>query len=180
MRSSWSSSGVKGPLGLMLWSMDQTELDIVLMSLVLQGEIVAHIFMLSPSVTDPGELSPASMARHRRSRNRSSSYDSVSLRRRSRSSSRSRVKKKKSHKKSKHSSTSRSSSRRSSSHSSRERGRKRNKQKHSKLRSSKHDKREKKYKSLANTSDSHWEVECTSSRHSHSAFRQVLSCLHSL
>ena len=36
-----------GRLGLMLWSMDQIELDIILMSLVLQGEIV----ILFPSVT---------------------------------------------------------------------------------------------------------------------------------
>ena len=100
--------------------------------------------------TDPGELSPASMTRHRRSRSRSSSYDSVSPRRRCRSSSRSRGKKKKSHKKRKRSSTSSSSSRRSSPHSSRERGRKRHKskkkKKHSKSRSSKHNKREKKHK----------------------------------
>ena len=40
-----------GRLGLMLWSMCQTELDIVLMSLVLHGEIVSHIVNLSPSVT---------------------------------------------------------------------------------------------------------------------------------
>ena len=40
-----------GRLGLMLWSMGQTELDIVLMSLVLHGEIVSHIVNLSPSVT---------------------------------------------------------------------------------------------------------------------------------
>ena len=40
-----------GRLGLMLWSMRQTELDIVLMSLVLHGEIVSHIVNLSPSVT---------------------------------------------------------------------------------------------------------------------------------
>ena len=39
-----------GRLGLMLWSMGQTELDIVLMSLVLHGEIVSHIVNLSPSV----------------------------------------------------------------------------------------------------------------------------------
>ena len=101
--------------------------------------------------TDPGELSPASMIRHRSSRSRSSSYDSVSPRCRSRSSSRSRGKKKKSHKKRKHSSPSSSSSRRSSSHSSTERGRKRHKskkkkKKHSKSCSSKHDKREKKHK----------------------------------
>ena len=69
---------------------------------------------------DPGEHSPASMIRHRRSRSRSRSYDSVSLRRHSRSPTRSRGKKKKSHKKRKHSSTSSSSSRRSSSSSSRE------------------------------------------------------------
>ena len=76
---------------------------------------------------DPGELSPASMIRHRPARSRSSSYDSVSLRRHSRSPSCSRGKKKKSHKKRKHSSTSSSSSRRSSSYSSRERERKRHK-----------------------------------------------------
>ena len=139
-----------GRLGLMLWSMDQTELDIVLMSLVLQGEIVSHHHSIPLRHTDPGELSPASMIRHRRSRSRSSSYDSVSPRRRSRSSSRLRGKKK-SHKKRKHSSPSSSSSRRSSSHSSRERGRKQHKskkkkKKHSKSRSSKHDKREKKHK----------------------------------
>ena len=40
-----------GRLGLMLWSMGPTELDIVLMSLVLQGEIVSHIVNLSPSIT---------------------------------------------------------------------------------------------------------------------------------
>ena len=40
-----------GRLGLMLWSMGQTELDIVLMSLVLHGKIVSHIVNLSPSVT---------------------------------------------------------------------------------------------------------------------------------
>ena len=40
-----------GRLGLMLKSMRQTELDIVLMSLVLHGEIVSHIVNLSPSVT---------------------------------------------------------------------------------------------------------------------------------
>ena len=98
--------------------------------------------------TDPGELSPASMIRHRRSRNRSSSYDSVSPRRRSRSSSRSRGKKKKSHKKRKHS-TSRSSSRCSSSDSSRERKphkSKEKKKKHSKSHSSKRDKCGKKHK----------------------------------
>ena len=98
--------------------------------------------------TDPGELSPASMTRHCRSRNRSSSHDSVSPRRLSRSSSRSRGKKKKSHKKRKHS-TSRSSSRRSSSDSSRERKRhksKKKKKKHSKSHSSKRDKRGKKHK----------------------------------
>ena len=67
--------------------------------------------------TDPGELSPASMNRHLRSRSRSSSYDSVSPRRHSRSPSCSRGKKK-SHKKRKLFSTSSSSSRRSSSSSS--------------------------------------------------------------
>ena len=106
---------------------------------------ITHRHAIPLCHTDPGELSPAAMARHRRSRNRSSSYDSVCPRRRSRSSSRSRGKKKKSHKKRKHSSTSRSSSRRTSSHSSRERGRKRHKSKkkknkHSKSRSPKHDK----------------------------------------
>ena len=98
--------------------------------------------------TDPGELSPASMIRHRCSRSRSSSYDSVSSRRRSRSSSRSRGKRKKSHKKRKHS-TSSSSSRRSSSDNSRERKRhksKKKKKKHFKSHSSKRDKREKKHK----------------------------------
>ena len=40
-----------GRLGLILWSMGQTELDIVLMSLVLHGEIVSHIVNLSPSIT---------------------------------------------------------------------------------------------------------------------------------
>ena len=40
-----------GRLGLMLWSMGQIELDIVLMSLVLHGEIVSHIVNLSLSVT---------------------------------------------------------------------------------------------------------------------------------
>ena len=112
---------------------------------------ITHRHAIPLRHTDPGELSPASMTRHRRSRSRSSSYNSVSPRRRSRSSSRLRGKKKKSHKKKKHSSTSSSSSRRSSSHSSRERGRKRHKskkkkKKHSKSRSSKHDKREKKHK----------------------------------
>ena len=86
---------------------------------------------------DPGELSPASMIRHRRSRSRSRSYDSVSPRRHSRSPSRSRGKKKKSHKKRKHSSTSSSSSRRSSSSSSRERVRKRHKSKKKKKKHSK-------------------------------------------
>ena len=108
-----------GRLGLMLWSMGQIELDIVLMSLVFHGEIVSHIVNLSHHHTDPGELAPASMIRHRRSRSRSSSYDSVSPRRHSRSPSRSRGKKK-SHKKRKLFSTSSSSSRRSSSSSSRE------------------------------------------------------------
>ena len=79
--------------------------------------------------TDLGELSPASMIIHRRSRSRSRSYDSVSPRRYSRSPSRSRGKKKKSHKKRKHSSTSSSSSRRSSSSYCRERERKRHKSK---------------------------------------------------
>ena len=49
---------------------------------------------------DPGEHSPASMIRHRPSRNRSPPYDSVSPRRHSRLTSRSRGKKKKKHSKS--------------------------------------------------------------------------------
>ena len=53
---------------------------------------ITHRQSISLHHTDPGELSPASMIRHRRSRSRSSSYDSVSPRRRSRSSSRSRGK----------------------------------------------------------------------------------------
>ena len=40
-----------GRLGLMLWSMGQTELDIIQMSLILHGVIVSHIVNLSPSVT---------------------------------------------------------------------------------------------------------------------------------
>ena len=100
---------------------------------------------------DPGEHSPASMIRHRRSRSRSHSYGSVSPRHHSCSPSRSRGKKKKSHKKKKHSSTSSSSSRCSSFSFSRERERKRHKskkkkKKHSKSHSSKRDKREKKHK----------------------------------
>ena len=102
---------------------------------------------------DPGEHSPASMIRHRPARNRSRSYNSVSLRRHSRSTSRSRGKKKKSYKKRKHSSTSSSFSRRSSSSSSseseRERKRhksKKKKKKHSKSHSSKRDKSKKKHK----------------------------------
>ena len=108
-----------GRLGLMLWSMLQTELDIILMSLVLHGEIVSHIVNLSPSVTLTQVNFLHDQIRHRRSRSRSSSYDSVSWRRHSRSPSRSRGKKK-SHKKRKLFSTSRSSSRRSFSSSSRE------------------------------------------------------------
>ena len=61
--------------------------------------------------TDPGEHYPASMIRHRRSRSRSRSYDSVSPRRHSRFPSHSRGKK--SHEKMKHSFTSSSSSRHS-------------------------------------------------------------------
>ena len=80
---------------------------------------IAHRQSISLLHTNPGELSPASMIRHRRSRSRSSSYDSVSSRRHSHFPSRSRGKKK-SHKKRKLFSTSRSSSRRSSSSSSRE------------------------------------------------------------
>ena len=71
---------------------------------------ITHRQSISLRHTDPGELSPALMIRHRRSRSCSSSYDFVS---RSRG-------KKKSHKKRKLSSTSSSSSRRSSSSSSRE------------------------------------------------------------
>ena len=80
---------------------------------------ITHPQSISLHHTDPGELSPASMIRHRRSRRCSSSYDSVSPRSHSRSPSRSRGKKK-SHKKRKLSSTSSSSSQRSSSSSSRE------------------------------------------------------------
>ena len=80
---------------------------------------ITHRQSISLRHTDPGELFPASMIRHSRSRSRSSSYDSVSPRRHSRSPSRSRGKKK-SHKKRKLFSTSSSSSRRSSSSSSRE------------------------------------------------------------
>ena len=80
---------------------------------------ITHRQSISLCHTDPGELSPASMIRHRRSRSRSSSYDSVSPRRHSHSPSRSRGKKK-SHKKRKLFSTSSSSSRRFSSSSSRE------------------------------------------------------------
>ena len=80
---------------------------------------ITHLQSISLSHTDPGEISPASMIRHRRSRSRSSSYDSVSPRRHSRFPSRSRGKKK-SHKKRKLFSTASSSSRRSSSSSLRE------------------------------------------------------------
>ena len=80
---------------------------------------ITHCQSISLRHTDLGELSPASMIRHRRSRSRSSSYDSVSSRRHSCSPSRLRGKKK-SHKKRKLFSTSSSSSRRSSSSSSRE------------------------------------------------------------
>ena len=80
---------------------------------------ITHRASIPLRQADPDELSPASMIRHRCSRSRSSSYDSVSPRRHSRSPSRSRGKKK-SHKGRKHSSTSSSSSRRSSSSSSRE------------------------------------------------------------
>ena len=80
---------------------------------------IAHRQSISLLHTDPGELSPASMIRHCRSRSHSSSYDSVSSRCHSHFPSRSRGKKK-SHKKRKLFSTSRSSSCRSSSSSSRE------------------------------------------------------------
>ena len=55
---------------------------------------ITHRQSISLRHTDPGELSPASMIRHRRSRSCSSSFDSVSPRRHSRSPSRSRRKKK--------------------------------------------------------------------------------------
>ena len=84
-----------------------------------QRDSITHRQSISLRHTDSGKLSPALMIRHRRSRSRSSSYDSVSPRRHSRSPSRSR-RKKKSHKKRKLFSTSSSSSRRSSSSSSRE------------------------------------------------------------
>ena len=80
---------------------------------------ITHRQSISLRHTDPGEFSPASMIRHRRSRSCSSSYDSVSSRSHSHSPSRSRGKKK-SHKKRKLSSTSSSSSCHSSSYSSRE------------------------------------------------------------
>ena len=80
---------------------------------------ITHRVSIPLRHTDPDELSPASMIRHRHSRSRSSSYDSVSPSRHSRSPSRLRGKKK-SHKRRKHFSTSSSSSRRSSSSSSRE------------------------------------------------------------
>ena len=108
-----------------------------------------HRAAISLRHADPGELSPASMLRHRRVRSRSRSYDSVSLRRHSRSPSRSRGKKKKSHKKRRHSSTSSSSRRSSSSSSSRERTKHRHKskkKKHTSSRSFKRDKRVKKQK----------------------------------
>ena len=109
-----------------------------------------HRNTISVRHADPGELSPASMIRHRPARSRSRFYDSVSLRRHSRSPSCSRGKKK-SHKKRKHFSISSSSSRRSSSSSSIERERKRHKskkkkKKHSKSLSSKRDKSKKKHK----------------------------------
>ena len=108
-----------------------------------------HRAAISLRHADPGELSPASMLRHRHVRSRSCSYDSVSPRRHSRSPSRSRGKKKKSHKKRKHSSTSSSSRRRSSSSSSRERTKHRHKskkKKHTSSSSSKCNKRVKKHK----------------------------------
>ena len=108
-----------------------------------------HRAAISLLHADPGELSLASMLRHRRVRSRSHSYDSVSPRRQSRSPSRSRGKKKKSHKKRKHSSTFSSSRRRSSSSSSRERTKHRHKskkKKHTSSSSSKRDKRVKKHK----------------------------------
>ena len=77
---------------------------------------------------DPGEHSPASMIRHRSTRSRSRSYDSVSSRRRSRSTSRSSGKKK-SHKKRKPSTSSYSSCCSSSSSSERERKRHKSKKK---------------------------------------------------
>ena len=138
-----------GRLGLMLLSTGQTEPDIALMSLSSQRDSNTHCETITLRHVHPGEHSRASMIRHRRSRCRSCSYDSVSPRRHSRSPSRSRGKKKKSHKKRKHSSTSSSSSRRSSSSRERERKRyksKKKKKKHSKSRSSKCDKREKKHK----------------------------------
>ena len=74
--------------------------------------------------TDPGELFPASLLRHRYFRSHVRSYDSVFPRRYSCFLSRSRGKKKKSHKKRKYSSTSSSSSHRSSFSTFRERERK--------------------------------------------------------
>ena len=133
-----------GRLGLMLGSMDQIELDIVLMSPVLQGEIVAHIVILSLAIT----LTQVNFLQLRwldivasevvLALTTLSLRDTVvvlplvrGVRRRSHTSS--------------------SFSRRSSSHASRERERKRHKskkkkKKHSKSGSSKHDTREKKHK----------------------------------
>ena len=77
-----------------------------------------HRAAISLRHAEPGELSPASMLRHRRVRSLSRSYESVSPRCHSHSPFRSRGKKKKSHKKRKHSSTSSFSRRCSSSSSS--------------------------------------------------------------
>ena len=126
---------------------------------------------------DPGEHSPASMIRHRRSRSRSRSYDSVSPRRHSHFPSRSRGKKKKSYKKRKHFYTSSSSSCRSSSSSSREWERKRHKskkkkKKHSKSRSSKRDKREKKHKRKRSPSPSPSSSSSSVSSDSSSSFQR--------
>ena len=111
---------------------------------------IAHCQSISLRHTDPGELSPASMIRHRHSRSRSSSYDSVSSRRHSRSPSRSRGKKK-SHKKRKLFSTSRSFSRRSSLlplENEKENGTSlKEEKKHSKSRSSKREKKDKRKRS---------------------------------
>ena len=81
---------------------------------------ITHRQSISLRHTDPGELSPASMIRYRRSRSRSSSYDSVSPRCHSCSPSHSRGEKKSHIKKRKLFSTSSSSSRHSSSSSPRE------------------------------------------------------------
>ena len=122
---------------------------------------------------EPGEHSLASMI-SRPARNRSRSYDSVSLRCHSRLTSRSRGKKK-SHKKRKHFSTSSSSSCRSSSSSLSESERERKKhksikkKKHSKSHSTKRDKSKKKHKRKRSPSPSPSPLSSSVSSHSSSS-----------